>query len=357
MKKLLSKRGLLLAAAALLASQIWAQEVSKEFRKEFSADAGTITELNNRYGNIIVTGWNNDKVEIYVKVSIEMPDKSRAERLLNMIDVQFGESDGRVSAKTVIDEDFNFSGWGTNRKFSINYTVKMPLNSGLEVVNRYGNVDIGELAGRVFIDVKYGNLTAAKLTRGNEKPLNRIEIGYGKMLVKSGNWLDLYLRYATLAELPSCQALLIDSKYSKLRIGTVNSAVITARYDNYSIDNINNLVIDKGYTTLSVNNAGKKISIEGSCGSVNIDHVSKDFEMIEVNTRYTGVRLGIDPAASYRLEGRSSYSGIRVPEELLTVRKRIVENTSTEIEGLIGKNKDATAYVKVESSYGSVKLY
>lgn len=357
MKKLLFKRSMLLAAAALLVSQMWAQEVSKEFRKEYNADANTIVELVNRYGNIIVTGQNDNKVEIFVKVTIEMPDKSRAEKLLNLIDVQFSESEGRVSAKTIIDDDFSFTGWGTNRKFSINYTVKMPVNSGLEIANRYGNVDIDELAGRVFLDVRYGNITASKLTRGNEKPLNRIESSYGKVLVKSAGWLDLYLRYTTMAELPLCQAVLIDSKYSKLRIGSVSSAVITARYDNYTIERIKNLVIDKGYTTLNVKNAENKISIEGSYGSVSIENVPKDFEMIDINTRYTGVRIAIDPAASYKVDGKSSYSSIKIPEELLTIRKRIVDNTSSEIEGVVGKNQNATAYVRVETSYGSVRLY
>ncbi len=39
-----------------------------------------------------------------------------------------------ISAKTVIDEKFSFTGWsGDSRKFSIDYNVKMPVWMNLEL--------------------------------------------------------------------------------------------------------------------------------------------------------------------------------------------------------------------------------
>ena len=36
-----------------------------------------------------------------------------------------------ISAKTIIDDKFNFTGWsGDSRKFSIDYFVKMPVWTG-----------------------------------------------------------------------------------------------------------------------------------------------------------------------------------------------------------------------------------
>lgn len=359
MKKLTFKQWLLILTAMWLScASMQAQEVTKEFRKEFVAGKSTTLELSNRYGNVVITSWDSDKVDVYVKVTIEMPDRTRAEKLISLIDVEFAESQGRVSARTVIDDKFSFSGWGsTTRRFSINYTVKMPYYCNLELINRYGNADIDELHGQVNIDVKYGNLTVTKLTRENENPLNRIAISYGKGLISEAGWLDLYLRYTTLAELPLAKAVLNDSRYSKIRAGQLSSMVGTSRYDNISIDQINNLVIETGYTTLNVDKLIKKFQIEGSYGSVNVSYVPKGFELLDIDTRYTGVRVGIDESASYKLEGTASYSSIKVNEDNFTVKKRIIGNTSSEIEGTVGKNESSPSKVKVSTSYGSVKLY
>lgn len=355
---LLFKQGMLVLTAWLLALSASAQEVSKEFRKEFVADKNTTIDISNRYGNVVVTSWNNDKVDIYVKVTIELPDRSRAERLLSMIDIQFNESQGTVSAKTVIDDRFSFSGWGTsNRRFSINYTVKMPYNSNFTLVNRYGNADIDELGGIVDLNVKYGNITVTRLTRQDEKPLNRIELQYGKGIVKEAGWLDVYLRYCGMFEMKSARAVLLDSQYSKIRAGEVSSLVGTSKYDTYNIEKISNIVLETGYTTVNVGTLARKFSLTGSYGSVNVDNVPKGFEMIDIDTRYTGVRIGIDDEASYRLNGRSSYNSIKYDEEKMTIKKRIVENTSTEIEGVIGKEASPASTVRISTSYGSVRLF
>ncbi|MGQ9620192.1 MAG: hypothetical protein ACUVTX_04325 [Bacteroidales bacterium] len=359
MKKLIFKQELLiLTAICLLSFSVKAQEVTKEFRKEFTTNKNTTVDLANKYGNIIITSWDSDKVDIYVKITIDLPDRSRAEKLINLIDVAFDETADRISARTVIDEKFSFSGWGgTSRKFNINYTVKMPNYCGLDMVNRYGNADIDELRGRVNLDIKYGNLNITKLTRTDEKPLNRIAIAYGKGLIKEAGWLDLYLRYASMVELPLAKAILTDSRYSKFKAGELSSLVGISKYDNYSIEKINNLVLEIGYTTLNVDKLEKKLNLEGSYGSVNVTYVPAGFESAEINTRYTGVRVGIDESASYRIEGKTSYSSIKFDEEKFRVQKRIVNNTSSEIEGIIGKEESPSSIVKISTSYGSVRLY
>ncbi len=357
MKNFLFNKKLLTLIALLPALQTNALEVTKEFRKEFITDKNTVVDINNRYGNVIVTSWDSNKVDIYVKITVELPDRNRAEELISLIDIRFEEMPGKVSAQTIIDEKFSSSVWGANKRFSINYTVKMPYNSSLVLANRYGDTFIDELGGQTDLNVKYGNLTITELTRGDERPLNHINIAYGKALIKSAEWLDLYLRYATMVELPSARALLIDSKYSKIKIGNASSVVVTSKYDNYSIGKINNIVMEAGYTTLNVGTIEKKFVIEGSYGSVNVDNVPKDFDSIDINTKYTGVRIGIDPAASYKLDGTSSYSSIKFPEEHLTIKKRIIENTSSEIEGIVGTEQNTSSTVKVRTSYGSVKLY
>ena len=308
---------LLFASLFLFSFALNAQEeLTKEFHKEYSAKEGTKLELNNRYGDIILQTSETDQVTIDVKVTVKYPNKERAEKLMSYIDVQFSEEAGLISAKTNIDEKFNFTGWsGDSRRFSIDYFVKMPVWMDLGLVNRYGNSEIDDLTGYVNFDVKYGNITAAKLTRGNVKPLSTVNISYGNCSIDEAGWLEITTRYSGDFSITKGQALSVDSKYSKLKFGSVSSLAGEMRYNNLRIDDINNLVLDGGYTEINVGTLYKKLVYEGGYGSLSVDRIPAGFESLDVDTHYTGVRLGIEEDASYSLEAKTSYCGVRYNEE------------------------------------------
>ena len=360
MKKSVYKSGMLLSLAAifLFTFPLSGQEVTKEFHKEYKAGTATTLEINNRYGDVVIQSWDKDQVVIDVKVIVELPDRSRAEKLLSYITVEFNESDNLISAKTVIDDKFNFSGWGMgSRKFSIDYDVKMPVGANLHLTNKYGNSDIDEIHGLVNIDVKYGDLKIDKLTRGNEKPLNKLNIAYGKASIDEAGWMDVYARYSPSLNIVKSKALLIDTKYcSKVKIGETSSIVGDTKYDKIEIENINNLVLMGGYTTLEVGELTKKLNFQGSYNSMSVDKISAGFESIDIDVHYMSIRLGIEESASYNLDAHTSYGGIKFNEDNFRHEKHIVENNSTTLIGTVGKESAPTAKVKISASYSQIRL-
>ena len=146
----------------LLSFSAFADEVEKKFDKEFSTKGKELLNISNRYGDVVIENWNEDKVQISVVVKVEHPSKDKAEKYLSMIDVYFNENDNTIEARTDIEKNFSFRGNG-ERKFSIDYVVKMPASLNLKLGNKYGDVRIGELSGHVSIAVRYGTLYAAKI--------------------------------------------------------------------------------------------------------------------------------------------------------------------------------------------------
>ncbi|MCX6253903.1 MAG: hypothetical protein NTV31_05430 [Bacteroidia bacterium] len=358
MKKSNYKPGMLLFIALFLGSiTLSAQEVTKEFHKEFTAGANTTLEISNRYGDVVIQSWDKDQVVIDVKVTVELPNKERAQKLLDYIDVQFYEGTNLISAKTVIDNKFNFTGWGDSRRFSIDYNVKMPVGTALTLSNKYGNTDIDELHGLMNLDIKYGNLTAGKLTRGNVKPLSYLNLAYGKATIDEVGWMDLTVRYCGTMDITKSQALLLDSKYSKLYLGETSSVVGESKYDNLRIDNINNLVLENGYTEVNIGVLTKKLNYNGSYGSFSVDRIPAGFESIDVETHYMGVRLGIEESANYKLDAEVKYGGLKYNEDNFKNQRRIIGNNSNEVSGIVGKEESPSARVNIIASYGSVKLY
>jgi hypothetical protein len=358
MKKSVYRTGMLLFLALLIIPlTIKAEEVTKDFHKEYTAGAATILDINNKYGDVVIQSWDKDQVVIDVKITVKLPNQEKAQKLLSFIDVIFSETNNLITAKTVIDDKFSFTGWGSDSKnFSIDYTIKMPAVTALTLVNKYGNTDIDQLNGLVNLDIKYGNLTAGKLTRGNIKPLNSLNLAYGKGTIDEAGWLDLTVRYVGSFGMEKSQALLLDSKYSKLSLGETSSIVGESKYDNIRIDKINNFVLDNGYCTVKIGELTKKLTYNGSYGSFEVETIPAGFEKIYTDTRYMGIRLGIDESASYKLDAKLSYGGLKYDEDKFKNQKRIIENNSSEISGTIGDEESPSAEVNISSSYGTISL-
>jgi hypothetical protein len=358
MKTQIYKSGFLLVCSVfLLSAASLAQEVTKEFHKEYTAGPNATLDISNKYGDVVVETSNQNQITIDVKVIVDLPNRERAEKLISYIDVQFSQEGDLVKARTVIDDKFNFSGWGGgSRRFSIDYKVKMPENINFTLSNRYGNSDLEKITGLVKLDIKYGNLTADELSRGNDKPISFLSLAYGKADIESAGWLDINLRYSGDFAINKGKALLLDSKYSKVQIEEASSLVGQTKYDNIRIQKINNLVLDAGYSDINVGELSKKLKFNGGYGNLSVERIPKGFESLESDSRYIGVKLGIDGDASYRLDARLSYGDLKFDEGNFQHERRIVENSSSETSGIVGKESSPASTVKVTASYGSVRL-
>lgn len=206
------------------------------------------------------------------------------------------------------------------------------------------------------MNVKYGDLTADKLTRGNVKPLNTITIAYGKATVYELGWAEINSRYVGMFSIDKATALLVDSKYSKVSVKEVSSLVADSKYDGYSVGTANNIVILGGYTDLRFERINKKLDVETKYGNLTVDYVPADFEKLSVKAGYCAVKLGIDPAACYRLSASSSYGSIKLDDSQFSPNKRIQGNTSTELDGKVGRCGSPSSEVTIDTSYGSVRL-
>jgi hypothetical protein len=271
-----------------------------------------------------------------------------------MIEVVFSENDNTIEAKTEIDGKFSFNKVGGDKEFSIDYVVKMPQDLNLDLTNRYGAVKIDELSGHVDLKVKYGSLTANKLSRGKVKPLNKITLAYSKGEIGDAGWAELHLRYKSI-NIETAQALLINSRYAKIEIGEVSSIVMDSSYDNLTVNYLSNIVAESGFTTFVIENLKKKVDIQANYGSIVINNIEAGFESVDVRSGYCPVKLDIEEGAGYRLNIDASYASVKFDEENAEILQRIYENTSKSIEAVIGS--DTGSKVMVVTKYGSVKVF
>jgi hypothetical protein len=100
----------------------------------------------------------------------------------------------------------------------------------------------------------------------------------------------------------------------------------------------------------------KKLNYSGSYGSFSIDRIPAGFESLDVDTHYMGVKLGIEESASYKIDAKVTYGGLKYDEDNFKNQRRVIENNSTELSGTVGKEENPSSKVNVLSSYGTVRL-
>ncbi|MCK7537687.1 MAG: hypothetical protein MZV63_45415 [Marinilabiliales bacterium] len=110
-----------------------------------------------------------------------------------------------------------------------------------------------------------------------------------------------------------------------------------AKYDGYKVTASNNVIITAGYTDISIGTVNKKLEVETKYGNLSVDKIPAGFSGINVKAGYCSVKLGIDPAACYNLKANSSYGSVKVDDANFYPTGVSVGNTSTELEGKVGK--------------------
>lgn len=328
------------------------EEMSKKYHETYNTTSNSRLYIDNKYGNVSIDDWEDNKVEIDVVVLVGDISRDKAEKILSYIDVAFSQEGDDIKAITTFDDRFSRSGDG-NHKLEINYTVSVPKNIKLNLSNKYGNVFITELTGESVIDVKYGKLKANKIVRGNEKPLSEINLAYSEASIEEVGWLKSDLKYSIL-KIERSKALVLYSKYSKIYINEASSIVNDSKYDFLDLGKLSNFVINAEYSNLEIEEINEKLECSTAYTDCTVDVIPAGFESINIENKYGHYKLGIDEAASYSLDGYAGYSKITYHESDKV--SKISENTSMKVTGIVGKDDNTTSTVKVNTKYGSVNL-
>ena len=95
-------------------TKIQAQERTKKIYKEIQVNSDALVEIDNAFGDLNITSWDQDKVVIDVLITVRGRNPKNVEEKLNAIDVFFSLSPEKVFAETKIDEGWGFKWFSNN---------------------------------------------------------------------------------------------------------------------------------------------------------------------------------------------------------------------------------------------------
>ncbi|MDN5283848.1 MAG: hypothetical protein JWR38_122 [Mucilaginibacter sp.] len=306
-------------------------EKIKNYSKTYSVDGNDVINIDNRFGKIIVNTWAKNEVKVDVQIKVTTNSDDKAQKLLDNVNIRDSKDGSGISFRTSIntsgDDDNSWSLFGSKhnnvRIIEINYTVYMPSKNPLSISNKYGAVSLPDLEGKLNINNSYGSLVAKSLSN----PANQITVKYGSATIDALNGSDLDVAYGSLS-LGECNKLNADVSYGSARIGRIT-------------------------TSGSIN---LKFS-----GGLTISDIDKNVKNLEINSSYSGVRLGFkgDQNADFDVTvryGEFNYNGhdINITSKSPADGERGFSPTKS-YKGHFGKG-GTNKTITINNSYGSVSF-
>ena len=239
------------------------KEKTKNFSKSYAANGNDKLQIDNRYGKVTINTWEKNEFKVDVQIKAYANDDAEAQKLLERTNITDSKEGDEASFKTVITEDENKdnSFWGaltkggktTVREMIINYTVYMPAKNALTVTNKYGGIELPNLAGKLTISNSYGNLLAKSITNSE----NKVNVRYGSAKIGSFAGSSLNVAYGSLS-LEDADKLKANISYGSAKIGKIStSGNVEVRFGGLEIvdldKNLKNLSVNSSYSPVVLN--------------------------------------------------------------------------------------------------------
>ncbi|WP_299672288.1 hypothetical protein [uncultured Polaribacter sp.] len=329
-------------------------EKTKKVKKAYNVNSDAKVLLNNRYGDLNITTWDKNRVEIEVIITVKGDDLDEVETKLNSIRIAFSASASYVEAETLFGEKkSNWSWWGKskNTNYKINYIVKMPKTNSVDLDNDYGSIYLGNLSGKAAIHCDYGKIAIGELLADN----NTINLDYCSSssirAMKSGN---INIDYSKLT-IENSENIKLNADYSTLKFDKAGVIDFNLDYGAITVNDVENINGNSDYVTMRFGTVRKNLTIDTDYGSLTIKNLKDDFENVGISGQYTGIRIGVESGISFNFEIDLQYSSFKRNDDHIEMYKSISKSTKKYYEGKYGQG-NTKATLRVNSQYGSVRI-
>lgn len=280
-------------------------EIKRVITKQFNVSAGSELDINNMYGNIVIKTWNKEVIDFSIEI-IGKGDKEKiAQEMADRVSIDFNQTGKRVSANTNFEQQRNFN--CNNCGTTVNYTVNVPASVYLNLINKYGNIQLDETTQTFKADVKYGNIYASHLL-GKD---NSIILKYGKLELGETGKLTLDIKYGDVRidKIDDWNLNCVYSNLSSTEIGTLRA---TSRYDNFKIGNIGTFFINTAYSNITLDQLSDRLEAPSlKYCKVKINDLSENFKAITIDANYTSVRINLTKNIIFKADLFNHYGNIR----------------------------------------------
>ncbi|WP_108868395.1 hypothetical protein [Aquimarina aquimarini] len=328
----------------------------KTLKKEFSVNANALLEIDNNYGNLDITSWEKNQINIQVIIKVSGNDEEKVIKKLKSINVEFSHSSQKVTAETVFNK--NEGSWwdkwtnGSNNNLSmkINYIIKVPVTNKVNLENNYGSITLDKIKGDATINCDYGQIIIGELL-GNT---NKIDIDYTNnssiSYIRNGKINADYSNF----EIGNSNYIDLNADYTQSKFKSVKKLNYNCDYGGIRVENGDEITGNSDYLSSKFGSINKRLSIDSDYGSIRVNALQPSFENVTINTDYTSITIGYENDCNFDFMIENSYGGIKL-DETINLQKKYVKDNKKNYQGYSGQSNTGKT-INITSSYGGVKI-
>ncbi|MEM7379870.1 MAG: hypothetical protein AAF361_01585 [Bacteroidota bacterium] len=325
----------------------------KTIKKEYDVNSDALLKLDNSYGNMNLTSWNENRVVIEVHIKTNGNNEEKVQQKLDQIDVDFDASSSMVSAKTIFNKERGRWGWwgkNNNVNMQINYTVKLPVKNSVHLSNDYGNISLDRVDGHAKISCDYGRLDIGELRGRN----NQLSFDYtSKSTIDYINSGKISADYSGFT-IVKAGNLVISADYTNSTIEQMEDLQYSADYGNMEVGEVNNVSGSGDYINIKLGTVHGNVDVSADYGGLRIRNMAQDAGNINVRTDYTGIKIGYHPEYHFNFEITTEYAGVSGKENFeINISKE--RSNERYYKGYYGQANSGNS-VYITSDYGSVSF-
>ena len=347
MRKVFLYRNILLAVLLVSSFTAAGQDYRKRRSETKSFKISDDTELKvvNKYGRIQLIPWTKDSIKFEVSIEVRAKKDDKAQSTIDNIDIDFVSFQSYIESKTSFTGQGSF--WGgvkdkTGNVFSgdsktqIDYKIYLPTTVHIDIENKYGDIFMEDHLGRTTISLANGDLKARSL-----KGPTSIKLEFAYANIKEVNNGSISMDHRSELQLEEADELTIESRSSRVTIGTIKKLAITSHRDKYLVKNVSSLTANNNYTYLEIYSLGDYLSADARYGSIDIKVLESGVQQLNFNIENTDVDIKKPETRSITVEAIYSESaGLYFPTELLN-KSTTMEDEEKKLVKTIGMVGDS----------------
>lgn len=320
----------------------------KVVKKTYIVNSDAGIDIDSKYGNISVTTWDEDKIDIEVIIKVSGNNENWVDEKLNSIDIDITALKSMVSASTNIGKS-TLKSRGSSNSFEINYTIKIPKNGTVKLNNRYGNITTGDLGAATNIFCKYGKINLGKLNGDT----NTVHIEYCKNsnieYIKDGN---IEARYSNL-KINDAGKINLNTSYTDVAIGESQILKYACNYGTFKFQKLGSVAGAGNYLNVNIDEILNSLNVNLNYGKLAIGAINQNANNITVNAGYSDVSMKYDTNYAFDFDISTRYSGIKT-DSTLQISVNEEKSNSKKVSGFYKKKNQNK--VVLTSNYGNITL-
>jgi DUF4097 and DUF4098 domain-containing protein YvlB len=149
----------------------FASTLEETFKKRIPLDEKTLLEVYNENGNINISSWDKDEVEITAYKKVHASSWDSAKKMMADLTIEINEFEDKIVVETNYPKrnkrDGGFFSWlfgMGNGGVSVEYEIKIPKKLDLNLNSTNGGIYVKETQGLIRLETTNGKIEAEDIT-------------------------------------------------------------------------------------------------------------------------------------------------------------------------------------------------